>query len=85
MRRFEDNPDNAPAKQAEYKAKLESMTDKELLTEGENKIWLSAYAANNPASCFHWHATYIYTEAERRGKPELYERAYTRARRLAGC
>lgn len=78
MRNFNSNPDNAPAKQAEYKAKPETMSDAELLEEAGKKIWLSAYANNNPISCYHWQCDATYDESARRGKPEIYSRAWKR-------
>lgn len=73
------NPDNAPEKQEEYKIKLSTMTDDELFNEANNKIWLSAYANNNPISCFHWQADATYNESKNRQKPEIYTRAYNKA------
>lgn len=77
------NPDNSAEKQKEYCSRLAAMNDTELEDEAERKIWLSAYASNNPRSCYHWHADACYDEAERRAKPAIYERAYERARRTA--
>ena len=74
------NPDNAPEKQAAYKAKIAAMTDDELSKEMDLKIWLSAYANNNPRSCYHWQADATYSECKRRGKPELYTESYERQR-----
>lgn len=53
--------------------------DETLETETKNKIWLSAYAANNPRSDYHWHCDACYDECVKRGKPEIYQRAYKRA------
>ena len=61
------------------------MSDKKLLEETEKKIWLSAYANNNRRSDFHWHVDACYDEWERRGKPEMYVKAYDAARESAGC
>lgn len=44
------------------------------------RIWLSAYANNNPRSDYHWQADACYDEAARRGKPELYVQAYEKAK-----
>ena len=75
------NPDNAPEKQEAYKVKLQAMTDAELLKESESKIWLSAFANNNPISCYHWQCDATYDEAVRRGKPEIYSQAHKEASR----
>ncbi len=84
MRKFSDNPDNAPEKQAEYKAKIEGMSEKELYDECRSKIWLSAYASNNPISCYHWQCDYCYDECARRGNPELYSKAHKAEMSAAG-
>ena len=70
------NPDNYAEKQDAYVKKLEGMTDEELFDEAKSKIWLSAYANNNPRSCFHWQCDATYDEAKRREKPEIYSRAH---------
>ena len=68
--------DNYGNPKSEYIAKIVGMTDAELLKEAKDKIWLSAYASNNPRSDYHWHADAIYDECKRREKPEIYQRAY---------
>lgn len=77
------NPDNSPAKQEEYCRKISEMDDAALLREVESKVWLSAFASNNPRSCYHWHADALYDEAERRQKPEIYKQGFERARASA--
>lgn len=52
------------------------MDDAALEKECERKIWLSAYAGNNPRSDYHWQADALYAECERREKGDIYERAY---------
>lgn len=59
-----------------YLEKLEAMDDDALRKECEQKIWLSAYAANNPRSDYHWHCDATYDECKRRGKPEIYSKAH---------
>lgn len=76
-----NNPDNAPEKKAEYRAKLEAMSDAALFDETESNIWLSAYASNNPISCYHWQCYFTYDEWTRRGKAEEYSRAHAKASR----
>jgi len=61
--------------------KLFAMTDEEFSRETEQFIWLSAYAANNYNSDYHWQCDTCYNEATRRGNPELYNQAWERARR----
>lgn len=70
------NPDNSPEKQEAFCKKLEGLTDDALVKETKDRIWLSAYAGNNPRSCYHWQADACYAEAVRRGKDGLYKQAY---------
>ena len=70
------NPDNSPEKQAAYQGRVESMDDERLYLETKDKVWFSAYASNNPRSCFHWQADCCRAECARRGKEELAEQAY---------
>lgn len=70
------NPSNAPEKKAEYKTKLMAMPDADLSKECEQKIWLSAYANNNPNSCYHWQCDYCYDECQRRERVEIYTQAH---------
>lgn len=71
------NPDNAAAKQREYVRKLTAMNDDELYDECRSKIWLSAFASNNPRSCYHWQCDACYDECQRRGKvDEIYSKAH---------
>lgn len=84
-RRFEDNPDNAPAKQEEYKVKLQAMTDQDLFTKTKEMIYWSAWANNNPISCFHWQCDYTYDEWNRRkGNTDEYARAHKAVMREHG-
>lgn len=75
-RRFEDNPDNDPIKQEAYKVSLSKMSDEELYDETGRKIWLSAYANNNPISCYHWQLDATYDEWVKRQKTEMYIKAH---------
>lgn len=72
--------DNYGKSRQEFADKIAAMTDGMFLEVSKNKIWLSAYANNNPRSDYHWQADACYDEAQRRGKPELYKQAYERAR-----
>lgn len=68
--------------QATYQDKLHKMNDEELFKECEMKIWLSAYAANNPRSNYHWQCDATYKECQRRNKPDIYSRAHQEAKRV---
>jgi len=63
----------------EFADKLAGLSDEEFLIECEHLIWLSAYAANNPISDYHWQCDACYHEAQRRGKAELYDKAWHQA------
>lgn len=63
-----------------YAWRIWMMSDKELLKETETKIWLSAYASNNPRSDYHWHVDVCYDEWTRRGKKEQYTVAFNHAK-----
>ncbi len=68
--------DNRGKPKADYIRRIEAMNDEELYKEAEQKIWLSAYANNNPRSDYHWQCDATYDECQRRGKPEIYSRAH---------
>lgn len=71
--------DNYGKPKSEYIERIAALDDKKLEEECGSKIWLSAYANNNPRSDYHWHAQACYDECRRREKPEIYERAYKAA------
>ena len=71
-----EGADNYGKPKADYLARLSCMDDAALLDEAKSKIWLSAYANNNPRSDYHWHADACYDECQKRSKPEIYQRAY---------
>lgn len=77
------NPDNAIEKQAEFENKLRSLDSAALFDEAANRIWLSAYANNNPRSCYHWQADACYDECARRERPDIYRSAYRKT--YIGC
>ncbi|SRR5712691_2484176 len=58
---------------------LAAVNDDEFLRIAEEYIWLSAYADNNPRSDYHWKADACSDESIRRGKPELYNKAWHQA------
>lgn len=71
-----DGNDNRGKPKSEYLARLSNMGEFELFDEAKTRIWLSAYANNNPRSDFHWHADACFDECQKRNKPEIYKRAY---------
>jgi hypothetical protein len=75
-----EGKDNYGKARQEFADKIAAMDDGAFLKCAKDSIWLSAYAGNNPRSDYHWHADACYREAARRGKPEIYERAYQAAR-----
>ena len=68
--------DNHGKPKSDYLQKIASMDDDALFEETKSKIWLSAYASNNPRSDYHWHVDACYDECQKRGKPKIYTRAY---------
>ena len=71
-----EGKDNYGKPKASYLELIAKMTDPELQKECESKIWLSAYANNNPRSDFHWHVDACYDECIKRNKPDIYKNAY---------
>lgn len=72
--------DNDGKPKAAYLFRIAGMDDRELLAETEQKIWLSAFAANNPRSDYHWHTDALYLECKKR-EGDLYQKAYDAASR----
>lgn len=68
--------DNYGKLKTDYLARIAAMDDAALGKECESTIWLSAYAANNPRSDYHWHVDACYDECQRRAKASIYEGAY---------
>lgn len=68
--------DNYGRPKQDYLNKLLKMTDEELHDETKDKIWLSAYANNNPRSDYHWMCDATYDEWKNRNNPEGYKKAY---------
>lgn len=75
MRQRNPDLDNYGRPKAEYFAKLAAMTDPELYQECKSKIWLSAYANNNPRSDYHWQSDACYDESKKR-EGDIYGQAY---------
>ena len=78
MRTYEGK-DNYGNPKSEYVSKIADMNDAALEKEAELKIWLSAYAANNRRSDYHWHVDVIYDECVKRDKVAIYSRAHKQA------
>jgi hypothetical protein len=68
--------DNSGTPKSEYLTKIVLMSEDELKDECKSKIWLSAYADNNPRSNYHWQCDCCYDECARRGKKEIYSNAH---------
>lgn len=68
--------DNSGKVRTEHLKKLVQMTDEQLMQECKDKIWLSAFASNNPRSDYHWHCDACYDECQRRGKGDIYNAAH---------
>jgi len=66
--------DNYDKPKTEYLEKLVAMDREELFEETKNKIWLSAYAANNSKSDYHWQCTACYEVAKK--FEDLYDLAH---------
>lgn len=71
--------DNYGKPKQEFADKLAAADDEKFIEIAADKIWLSAYANSNPRSDYHWQADACYDEAQRRGKPGLYSRAWSQA------
>ena len=70
---------NSHGDKSAWQEKLAAMTDEELFKHCEKHIWLSAYAANNPRSDYHFLCDAGYGECARRGNPEIYDKAHEQA------
>ena len=76
--------DNGGKPRQLFAEKIAALDDDGFIKEAADRIWLSAYADNNPRSDYHWQADACYDEAKRRGNDGLYKTAYERAKRAAG-
>lgn len=68
--------DNYGKPKSEYLNNVSKMDNEALYEETTHKIWLSAYANNNPRSDYHWHVDAIYAEWDKRKLLDEYQRAY---------
>jgi len=72
-----DGNDNYGKPKGDYLAKIAAMDDRQLQDETEHRIWLSAYANNNPRSDYHWQVDACYDESKRRDpQAMIYVRAF---------
>jgi hypothetical protein len=76
--------DNYNNPRQRFADKISTMTDDEFVTECQDRIWLSAYAANNPRSDYHWQTDACYFESKRRDNVALYDRAWRLAAGKSG-
>jgi len=60
----------------DYQQKIAYMQPDELFKETKLKIWLSAFANNNPKAPAHWEVDLCYDEWEKRGDKKSYSRAH---------
>lgn len=78
-----EGKDNSGRPRQRFADEISALNDEAFCHAAENKIWLSAYANNNPRSDYHWQADACYDEAKRRGNPDLYKQAWEKASRTA--
>ena len=71
--------DNYKKPKQEFADRLAAYSDRELQNVAEEYIWLSAFAANNPDSDYHWMCDATYDECVRRDSVYLYDSAWHRA------
>lgn len=60
----------------DYVAKIQKQDDTAFYNECKNSIWLSAYAANNLRSDFHFMCDACYDESKRRDNGKTYQKAH---------
>ena len=71
--------DNYGYPRANFIIKLQGLDEKHLYADTEQMIWLSSFSNNNPKSDYHWQCTACFNECERRGRKDIYERAFKEA------
>lgn len=73
--------DNHGKPRADYLKKIAEMDMDSLKKETTDKIWLSAYANNNPKSDYHWHVDACYDEImAREGSVRIYTECWEKAK-----
>lgn len=75
--------DNYGKPRQNFADKLNEASNSELLKIVEDRVWLSAYANNNPRSDYHWQADACYDACRMRGREDIYREGYARAYALA--
>ncbi len=68
--------DNYGKPKSLYFERILAMDEEQLHREAKQKIWLSAYANNNPRSDYHWQVDAIYDLYNLRANPNGYKQAY---------
>jgi hypothetical protein len=72
-----EGKDNYGKPKSIFLKQLADGDDAFLFEQCKHFIWLSAYAANNPRSDYHWQCDACYDECDRRGKvKEIYSVAH---------
>lgn len=71
--------DNYGKPRQNFADRLFAADDAEIYELAERYIWLSAYAANNPSSDYHWMADAAYDECVRRDAIHIYKKACMQA------
>jgi hypothetical protein len=74
-----EGKDNYGKPRQGFADRLAAADEAEYLKLAEQFAWLSAYAANNRRSDYHWQDKACQDEATRRSQPELYDKARRRA------
>jgi hypothetical protein len=76
MRNYDGN-DNYGKPKLDYVERIKAMSIDQLRRETKDKIWLSAFAGNNPRSDYHWHVDACYDELkDRTGSDKEYANCY---------
>jgi hypothetical protein len=78
------NPDNSGKAQRAYVLKIAEMSNEDLGRECGSMIYMSAFAANNPRSCYHWQCDACYDECKRRKREDIYSEAHKGMMRSQG-
>ena len=81
--KYQGNDNHGRPKQ-NYVDKLGAMSDAALFEETKTQIWLSAYAANNPRSDYHWQCDATYDEWRKRNNVDQYGKAHKEVSKEVG-